>query len=327
MAIQVVVAALPQMNATSLAVTLQALDAANRLAEAVLKVPRPFRVAVGSTDGEPVTCGPGAFVVPTVKLSRLRPGLVVVPGTGAATEVEVRGLLGSRAVAELCRWLRRQAKKTIAASCTGVFVVAQAGLLDGRSAATTWWLSSVFASLFPAVRVDREAMVVEERGRCTAGASLAQLDLMLHLIAREAGPTLAGLVARYLVVDERPSQARYVVPSFLARSSVEVVAAERWIRRHLARPFAIPELAKGIGTSSRTLARRIGEATGSSPLAFVRRIRVDAARHLLTTTQLSVDEIAARVGYEDPASLRRAFARLGERPTDSRKPRRRRPRR
>jgi transcriptional regulator GlxA family with amidase domain len=181
--------------------------------------------------------------------------------------------------------------------------------------------------MFPGVRVDREAMVVEERGRCTAGASLAQLDLMLHLIAREAGPTLAGLVARYLVVDERPSQARYVVPSFLARSSVEVVAAERWIRRHLARPFAIPELAKGIGTSSRTLARRIGEATGSSPLAFVRRIRVDAARHLLTTTQLSVDEIAARVGYEDPASLRRAFARLGERPTDSRKPRRRRPRR
>ena len=105
---------------------------------------------------------------------------------------------------------------------------------------------------------------------------------------------------------------------WLARSSTEVTAAERWIRRHLREPFGIPELAHGIGTSPRTLARRIVGATGDGPLAFVRRIRVDAARHLLTTTRLSVDEVAERVGYEDPASLRRAFARLGERPSDSR---------
>jgi len=163
------------------------------------------------------------------------------------------------------------------------------------------------------------AMVVEEPRRCTAGASLAQLDLMLRLIAREAGPELAGLVARYLVVDERPSQARYIVPSHLARSSTEVAAAERWIRRHLREPFGIADLARGVGTSPRTLARRLVDATGSGPLAFVRRIRVDAARHLLTTTRLSVDEISSRVGYEDPTSLRRAFARLGERPSDSRK--------
>src|SRR5204862_7951488 len=103
-------------------------------------------------------------------------------------------------------------------------------------------------------------------------------------------------VARYLVVDERPSQARYIVPSHLARTSTEVTTAERWIRRHLREPFGIAELAQAIGTSPRTLARRFVEATGSGPLAFVRRIRVDAARHLLTTTQLSVDEIAARVG-------------------------------
>lgn len=318
---RVVVAVLPQMNATSVAVTLQALDAANRLAESVLRVPPPFRVEVGSTDGEPVSCGPGPFLVSTVRLARLRPDLVVVPGTGAATEAAVREMLASRETSELCAWLKRHAGRTIAASCTGVFVLAQAGLLDDRSAATTWWLGAALASLFPRVRVERDAMVVEERGRCTAGASLAQLDLMLHLITREAGPALASLVARYLVVDERPSQARYVVPSHLARSSPEVTAAERWIRGHIREPFGIPELARSIGTSPRTLARRIAGATGGSPLAFVRRIRVDAARHLLTTTQLSVEEIAERVGYEDPASLRRAFARLGERPSDARRPR------
>lgn len=318
----VVVATLPQMNATSVAVTLQALDAANRLAETALGLPPPFRVEVGSTDGGPIACEPGSFVVPTVRLSGLRPNLVVLPGIGAATEAAVLEMLSSPAVADLCRWLRRHSGRTIAASCTGVFVLGKAGLLDDLSATTTWWLSASLASLFPRVRVDRDAMVVDEGGRCTAGASLAQLDLMLHLVAREAGPALAGLVARYLVVDERPSQARYIVPSYLAQSSVEVTAAERWIRRHLSRPFGIPELARSIGLSPRTLARRIVEATGSGPLAFVRRIRVDAARHLLTTTRLSVEVIAARVGYEDPASLRRAFARLGERPTDSRKVRR-----
>ncbi len=322
MPIHVVVATLPEMNATSVAVTLQALDAANRLAETVLKRPRPFRVDVGSADGKPVACAPGPFVLPTVRLSRLTPSLVIVPGTGAATEAQLLRVLGSPHVEELCRWLARRSRQTIAASCTGVFVLAKAGLLDGRSATTTWWLSSCLASMFPRVRVERDAMVIEERGRCTAGASLAQLDLMLHLIAREAGPTLAGLVARYLVVDERSSQARYIVPAFLARSSSEVTAAERWIRRHLAQPFGIPDLARGVGTSPRTLARRIALATGGGPLAFVRGIRVDAARHLLATTQLSVGEIASRVGYEDPATLRRAFARLGERPTDSRKPRR-----
>jgi transcriptional regulator GlxA family with amidase domain len=315
----VVVAALPEMNATSVAVTLQALDAANRLAENVLGLPRPFRVEVGSTDGEPVACGPGPFVVPTVRLSRQRPSLVIVPGTGAATEPAVLAMLASKATSDLCRWLQRQSARTVAASCTGVFVLAKAGLLDGISATTTWWLSSTLASLFPRVRVNRDAMVIEERGRCTAGASLAQLDLMLHLITREAGPALAQLVARYLVVDERPSQARYVVPSHLAGASEEVTAAERWVRGHLRDRFGMPELAKGIGTSPRTLARRITTATGSGPLAFVRRIRVDVARHLLATTKLSVDEISSRVGYEDPASLRRAFARLGERPSDSRK--------
>jgi transcriptional regulator GlxA family with amidase domain len=317
--VRVVVVVLPDMNATSVAVTLQALDTANHLAESQLHLPRPFHVDVGSTDGKPVACGPGPFVVPTLPLSQLRPGLIVVPGTGASTEAAVQRMLSTKAVSDLCVWLKRHSRRTIAASCAGVFVVAKAGLLDGLSATTTWWLSSTLAAMFPRVRVDRDAMVVEEPRRWTAGASLAQLDLMLHLIARESGPALAGLVARYLVVDERPSQARYIVPSHLARSSPEVTAAERWIRRHLREPFGIPELAHGVGTSPRTLARRIAGATGDGPLAFVRRIRVDAARHLLTTTQLSVDEVAERVGYEDPASLRRAFARLGERPSDSRR--------
>ncbi|MBY0273986.1 helix-turn-helix domain-containing protein [Candidatus Binatia bacterium] len=317
--IHVVVALLPQMDATSVSVTVQALETANRLGARVLGRSRPFRVTLGSVDGNPVSCGPGPFQLPTVRLAGLRPDLVVVPGAGADTEAALRDVLASRAAEDLCAWLRRQARRKVAASCTGVFLLAKAGLLDGFAATTTWWLAGTLATLHPRVRVERDAMVVEDSERITAGASLAQLDLMLRLVAREASPALASLVARYLVVDERPSQARYIVPSHLARSSTEVTAAERWVREHLGKPFGIPDLARSVGTSPRTLARRIAEATGSGPLAFVRRIRVDAARHLLATTRLPVDAIAARVGYDDPASLRRAFARFGERPTDARR--------
>jgi transcriptional regulator GlxA family with amidase domain len=319
--IHVVVALLPRMDATSVSVTVQALETANRLAAGVRGRPRPFRMTLGSVDGTPVSCGPGPLQLPTVRLAGLRPHLVVVPGVGADTEAALHDMLASRDADAFCAWLRRHARRTVAASCTGVFLLAKAGLLDGFAATTTWWLAGTLAALHPRVRVERDAMVVEEPGRVTAGAALAQLDLMLRIIAREASPALASLVARYLVVDERPSQARYIVPSHLARSSTEVTAAERWVREHLGKPFDIPELARSIGTSPRTLARRIAEATGGGPLAFVRRIRVDAARHLLATTRLPVDAIAARVGYDDPASLRRAFARFGERPTDARRSR------
>jgi transcriptional regulator GlxA family with amidase domain len=319
MSCRVVVVVLPHMNATSIAVTLQALEGANRIAERVLKRPRPFRIDVGSVEGNMISCGPGPFVLQTKRLSQLRPDLIIVPGTGAVTEVEVLALLENPTTSAVCRWLLRHAHRPIAASCTGVFVLAETGMLNGYSATTTWWLTNCFVSRFPEVRVNADAMVVEERGRFTAGAALAQLDLVLRLIAREAGPVLANLVARYLVVDERPSQARYIVPSHLNSTSPEVTAAERWIRRHLSRSFGLADVARGIGTSMRTLSRRIVAATGTAPLVFVRRIRIEVARHLLTTTKLSVEEIASRVGYQDPASLRRAFAKLGERPTDCRR--------
>ena len=134
MPIHVVVALLPEMDATSVSVTVQALETANRVATAVLARTRPFRVTLGSVRGAAVRCGPGPFRLPTVRLARLRPDIVVVPGTGAATEAALRAVLASRDAAELCAWLRRHARRTVAASCTGVFLMAGAGLLDGVAA-------------------------------------------------------------------------------------------------------------------------------------------------------------------------------------------------
>jgi hypothetical protein len=111
----------------------------------------------------------------------------------------------------------------IASACAGTFLLAEAGILDGLRATTTWWLAPVFRARYPAVQVDQSQMVITSDGITTAGAALGHLDLALAIV-RAGSPALADLVARYLVVDERPSQSVYVIPSALAQSDALLVA-------------------------------------------------------------------------------------------------------
>ncbi len=305
----------------SLSVTLAALSTANRVAAQLLARPPPFVVTLCSPTPGSVLCAGGSRSPPTLPFARARPEVIIVPGLGAATPEEVDSLLARPDVAVTTAWLRRQRHRLVASSCSGVFVLAHAGLLDGVSATTTWWLASTLAARFPAVHVEVDAMVVAQKGRVTAGASLAQLDLMLHLITRLAGPSVAELVGRYLVVEPRPSQARFVVPAYLATQSAEATSAERWIRRHLAEPISVPRLAKALGVSPRTLARRLTRSTGLTPLAFIRHLRLEVARHWLETSSESLEAIAERVGYADVGSLRRVLALGGLRVAELRRPR------
>jgi transcriptional regulator GlxA family with amidase domain len=191
----------------------------------------------------------------------------------------------------------------VAAACTGTFVVAQAGLLDGRRATTSWWLSPMFRERYPDVELDDSRMLVTSPGLVTAGAALAHLDLALFLVRRRS-PSLAALVARYLVIEPRPSQAAYAIPDHLAHADPVVERFERWARRHLAERFSLAEAARAASTSERTLARRLQATLGKSPLSYVQELRVERAIHLLQTTDESVEQIAGKVGYADGVTLR-----------------------
>jgi transcriptional regulator GlxA family with amidase domain len=158
-------------------------------------------------------------------------------------------------------------------------------------------------------------MVVDADGVLTAGSALAHADLMLAIMARIATPSLAKLVARYLLLDERTSQTRYMVMEHLRVSEPAVQAAERFASANVGRQFSMKELARAGAVSPRTLARRVHAALGMTPNEMVQRLRVAHAAHLLETTRASVDEVAARVGYADAAAFRRVFRRyLGESP-------------
>ena len=253
-----------------------------------------------------ITAGNG-MVIPADRTLRELDDLdvVVVPALGTitapTTEAAVSSRDGQAIVTALGRLEPRRSR--LAAACTGVFPLAETGLLDGRRATTTWFLSPLFRTRYPDVAIDLEQMVVADGPIITAGAAFAHVDLALAIL-RGISAELTQLVARLLLVDERPSQSAFVTFDLIDHGDPTVVEFEQHVRRHLSDPFDTSKAARAIGVSRRTLERRTHEALGLSPLEIVQRLRLERANHLRRTTSLSTEAIARRVGYANAETLR-----------------------
>jgi transcriptional regulator GlxA family with amidase domain len=234
----------------------------------------------------------------------------VVPAIGFKMPGPLEAALRRPDVGDAADALRHWAGRgaTMSAACIGTFVMAESGLLDHQRATTTWWLAPLFRRRYPDVLLEESSMIVKSGRFVTAGAALGHMDLALWLV-RGVSPQLASLTARYLIVDSRPSQSAYALTDHLAHSDPIVQRFDAWVRARLSRGFSLEEVARAVGTSKRTLARRVQHVLGTSPLAYSQRVRVERAVHLLKTTTFSVDEIAARVGYADGATLRSLLRR------------------
>jgi transcriptional regulator GlxA family with amidase domain len=238
------------------------------------------------------------------------PDVVITPAINRITPEPLVQALASDEVSEagdiLRRWSARGALTT--AACVGTFVLAEAGLLQGEEATTTWWLAPLFRQRYPQVRLDETRLIVQSNAMVTAGAALGHLDLALTLIRRES-PELASLTAKYLVADTRTSQALYTIPAHLAHADPLVNKFERWARQRLAKGFSLDAAAAALATSTRTLSRRVQSVLGKSPLEYFQELRIGRAVHLLETSEASVDQIAAKVGYADGVTLRALLRR------------------
>jgi len=200
----------------------------------------------------------------------------------------------------------------VAAACIGTFVAAESGVLNGEVATSTWWLAPFFRQRYPLVRLEDGRMLVRSGRVLTAGAALSHMDMALWLI-RQASPSLAAMTARYLIVDSRPAQSAYAISDHLAHADPLVQRFERWARDRLAEGFSLDEAAHAIGASKRTLARRMKDVLGKSPLSYFQDLRVERAVHLLRTSTDDVEKIAAAVGYADGVTLRNLLRRkLGQ---------------
>ena len=307
-AMQVHVVVLDDVFDLGLSAVLDAFQTANELIEmARLTVPRFDVRTVGLR--KTVTTSHG-LRVPVHRVDGRIPDCVVVPAIGfkmpgpletALARPEVRD-----AAAMLRHWSGRGA--TMSAACVGTLVMAESGLLDQQHATTTWWLAPLFRERYPAVVLEESHMIVQSGRFVTAGAALSHMDLALWLI-RRTSPQLASLTAKYLIVDSRPSQSAYALTDHLVHSDPTVQRFERWARSRLIRGFSLGEAARVVGSSKRTLARRMQQVLGMSPLSYFQSLRVERAVHLLKTTDSSVDEVAARVGYADGVTLRTLLRR------------------
>jgi transcriptional regulator GlxA family with amidase domain len=231
---------------------------------------------------------------------------VVVPGCAdpsAAVPADVLDALRSAAAAGA----------TIASICTGAFVLAATGLLDGLRATTHWAAAAQLAAAFPTVTVDPDVLYVDNGQFLTSAGAAAGLDLCLHLIRRDYGSAVAADAARLSVMplERQGGQAQFIVHDQPpAPQGAELEPLLRWMQEHLDRELTLDRLAAQAGMSARTLNRRFRSQTGTTPLQWLHRARVRRAQHLLEATTDPVERIAAQVGFGSPTAFRDRFKRI-----------------
>ncbi|MGH7074973.1 MAG: GlxA family transcriptional regulator [Stellaceae bacterium] len=225
-----------------------------------------------------------------------------------------QGVEAAAANPALVDWLQQRATQArrIASVFTGAFLLAAAGLLDGRRAVTHWKDCARLAQSFPAVRVEPDPIFVRDGRVWTSAGVTAGIDLALALVEEDLGRSMALAVARHMVVFlKRPGgQAQFSAALALQAADDRFGALHDWINRHLGDDLSLSILADRAGMSERSFSRRYAEATGQTPARAIERLRVEAARRLLSESRMPVKRIAQRCGFGSEETMRRSFLRL-----------------
>lgn len=270
--------------------------------------PRPGRAAYEvravTPDGSAVATVNGYGVLPQGDLSLLEHADTVIVAGTRCPDVLDGGVVDPRVTDALRAATRRRAR--MVSLCTGSFVLAAAGLLEGRRAATHWRYAEQFRRLFPSVGLDTDPLYVADRGMLTSAGGAAAIDLCLHLIREDHGSSVANQVARYNVVAPMRDggQAQYIDHPVAEDAGTSTAAARALMSEHLDRRLSLKELAAHCHMSVRSFTRRFRQETGTSPAEWLTSARLKHARHLLESTELPVDDIAARTGLGSGTNLR-----------------------
>ncbi|HZE31827.1 MAG TPA: helix-turn-helix domain-containing protein [Actinoallomurus sp.] len=278
-----------------------------------------YRVRTCTPDGEPV---------------RTSAGFLLTPGDGpdilgTADTVIVAGVHGGTAMTEgrlepyvAGALARRRPDARLISICTGAFVLAAAGVLDGRRAATHWWHADRFCALYPRVRLDAGVLFVDDGDVLSSAGVGAGIDLCLHVVRHDHGSEAANRAARRSVVPpwRDGGQSQFIERPLPDLAGASTAPTRAWALERLHEPLALPRLAARAGMSVRTFTRRFREETGVSPAQWLLRQRVEEARRLLETTDLPIDRVAERAGFGTATSMRQHLhAAVGVSPTAYRK--------
>ena len=267
-----------------------------------------FRVTTVSSDGRAVRCDGGIRIHPEFGIGDIRrTNLIFIPTTG----LNIDNL--DELYAPVLPWLRRWHKRgaAIAAVCSGVGLLAATGMLDGKRATTHWGLAETFRNKYPKVKWMPELMVTEDRGFYCGGGVHAALDLSLYLVEKFCGHEVAVQTSKALLIDTpRAWQSGFaIVPLKTDHADETISRAQEWLHQNFHRDFPLESVAAQVAMSVRNFVRRFKQATGDSPLIYLQKLRIAAAKRLLESDYRSVQEISDAVGYQDVAFFRELFER------------------
>lgn len=267
-----------------------------------------FHVTTASADGRPVRCDGGIQIRPSCALKDVgKTDLIFVPTTGLSVDDVVERN------APIVPWLQRRSSRgvDIASVCSGVGLVAAAGLLDSKRATTHWGLAECFSKKYPKVNWMPELMITEDRGFFCGGGVNASLDLSIYLVERFCGHEIAMQTAKALLIETpRGWQSGFaVVPLKTDHTDDSIASAQEWMHKNFAKTFPLDEPARRVGMSMRNFVRRFKEATGDSPLTYLQKLRIAAAKRMLEGGHRTMQEISEAVGYQDAVFFRALFQR------------------
>lgn len=299
----------PQTICSSLSMAQDAFSLANRLAGTPC-----FELERFSLDGQPVQLEFAQIQVDGALQLAEQADLLIVPATGSA----ISKTLESNA--RLLPWLARRDRQQVASLCSSAFLLAAAGLLDGRQATTHWALAEAFCRHFPQVKLRSDLLLTEDGPLFCSGGAQAGLDLCLHLIARHAGEWLAQQVASAMVIERRRGTQTRFAPLLPNTEDKTLAPLLAWLREHHAEAIDLNRLAQQAHCSARTLLRRFKQATGLTPGDYLQRLRISVAQRTLADSTQSLEQIASQVGFADRATFAKRFKQLcGETPGAFRK--------
>ena len=266
----------------------------------------PYRFAVAAADPPPLRGLGGIRIDVDGGLELLRgANLIVVPGWRDLDEAPRP---------EITRALREAVEggARVASICSGAFLLAHAGLLDGRRATTHWRHTERLARLFPNVRVEPDVLYVDEGNVMTSAGSAAGIDLLLHLVRKDYGAQIATMFARRMVVPPHRDggQSQFVVQPIAVRTNDRIASVADWMAGNLDEAITVEALADRAAMSVRTFTRRFHAATGTAPIEWLIRLRVRRAQDLLETTDASIDHVAEAAGFGAPETLRHHFRKV-----------------
>jgi transcriptional regulator GlxA family with amidase domain len=310
---RVVVVAFPGVQVLDVTGPVEVFSQANRVSER-----ERYRLELVSSEGGPITTSSGIKLIADRALDECR---------GAVDTLVVAGGAGTREAAHderLVSWLRLVARRSrrVTSVCTGAFLLARAGLLDGRRATTHWAACGALARTYPTIEVDPAPIFVRDGNVYTSAGVTAGIDLALALVDEDLGPAASLEVARDLVLFfRRPGGQAQFSASLAGQSAATpgIRELQAWLADNLEADLSVATLADRACMSPRNFARVFSRETGSTPGVYVECLRVERARGLLEATDLPVDAVARRCGFGTPETFRRAFGRrVGVSPSDYR---------